>query len=242
MEFRANFFAKILGNTMWIVFFILVLLVVYSNTDSIAGWNRGDSLVLAATVFLMNALHSALFFSVQEIPMHVRMGTLDYIVTKPIDTQFWVSTRRFNFDQIGTMFAGMVMVVVGVAQTHVVPSPLQWLTYVVSVATSLVIFYSFNVSLMTTGVWLVRVENLWVLTESLSTVARFPTDIFPAMLQRVFTFYVPLALIATVPSRQLVIGLNLPMAGLSVLWAAIALFLSRTFWRYAMTQYTSASS
>src|SRR5689334_22492001 len=85
LEFRANFFAKIFQNAIWIVFFFLLLKVIYGRTDSIAGWGEGDSLVLAATIFIMTSIGTAIFTSITEIPQHVRQGTLDFIVTKPID-------------------------------------------------------------------------------------------------------------------------------------------------------------
>ena len=115
LELRANFFAKILQNATWIVFFVLILLVVYRNTDSVAGWSRGDSFVLAATIFIMTSIGTAFFMSIMEIPQHFHQGTLDFIVTKPIDSQFWISTRRFNFDKIGTFLAGIAMLVVGLS-------------------------------------------------------------------------------------------------------------------------------
>jgi ABC-2 type transport system permease protein len=242
LEFRVNFFAKVIQNIMWIFFFLMILLVVYGNTDSVAGWSRGESFVLAATIFLMSAFSSALFFSLQEIPQQVRMGTLDFVVTKPLDSQFWVSVRKFNFDQIGTLIAGLVMVGIGVTQAGVSPSLTQWLAYSVLVFASLVLYYSFNLALMTTAIWLVRVDNLWVLGESATQVARFPLDIYGASLQRFLTFVVPLGFLATVPARMLVLAVDWPMTLVGVLWAAAAFLLSRRFWRYAMRHYSSASS
>ncbi len=242
LEFRANFFAKVLQNVMWIAFFLMILLVIYRNTNSVAGWSRGDAFVLAATGFLMNSVMMALFMSLQEIPEHVRKGTLDFIITKPIDTQFWISTRKFNFDQIGTLIAGISMVGIGVSVAGVHPSSLSWLCYLVLVVCSILIFYSFNLILMTTGIWLVRVDNLWVLGESVQQVARFPIDIYPGGIQRMFTFAVPLAFIATIPARQLVFGADPWMVGLGVVWACAFLLISRVFWRFALRHYTSASS
>jgi ABC-2 type transport system permease protein len=242
LEFRANFFAKILQNALWIFFFLAILFVVYRNTDSIAGWSRGDALILAATVFLMNAVANAFFFSLAEIPNQVRMGTLDFVVTKPIDSQFWVSTRKFNFDQIGTLVAGVVMIAAGVVTAKLHPDPLQWIGYLTLVGSSLALFYAFNLALMTTGIWLVRVDNLWVLSESITQIARYPLDIYGSGLQRLLTFAIPLGLLSTVPARQLVRGFNLGMVGLGLVWAVAALLLSRAFWRYAMRHYSSASS
>lgn len=242
LEFRANFFAKVAQNLVWTVFFVMILLVIYRNTNTVAGWNRGAAFILAATCFLMNALISALFLSLQEIPQQVRQGTLDFVITRPVDTQFWVSTRKFNFDQVGTLIAGAVMIGYGITADHLHPSLAQWAAYVVLVLASLGIFYSFYLVLMTTGIWLVRVDNLWVLGDSVMQVARYPVDIYNSGLQRLFTFVVPLAFVATIPARQLVFSLNLEMVGIGALWAVLSLLVSRWFWNFALSHYGSASS
>jgi ABC-2 type transport system permease protein len=242
LEFRANFFAKVLQNAIWIFFFLMILFVIYRNTDNVAGWRRGDALVLAATVFLMNSVFTAFFFSLNEIPQHVRQGTLDFIITKPVDTQFWISIRKFEFGQIGTFLAGVVMVIIGVTSSGLHPGPLAWLGYVSLAVSSLVIFYSFNLMLMTSGIWLVRVDNLWVMGETLTQIARFPIDIYSAGLQRIFVYFVPLAFIATIPASELKDGFNGPMVALGAVWALAFFVAARAFWRFALTHYTSASS
>jgi ABC-2 type transport system permease protein len=242
LEFRANFFAKVAQNLVWTVFFVMILLVIYRNTNTVAGWSRGDAFILAATCFLMNALVGALFLSLQEIPEQVRRGTLDFVITRPIDTQFWVSTRKFNFDQVGSLFAGGVMVGYGIVSDKIHPDIQQWAAYSLLLFASLAIFYSFYLVLMTTGIWLVRVDNLWVLGDSVMQVARYPIDIYNFGLQRAFTFIVPLAFVATIPARQLVRHFDLTMVGLGLVWAAASVVISRLFWNFALTKYGSASS
>ncbi len=242
LEFRANFVAKVFQNVIWIFFFILILLVIYRNTDSVAGWNRGDAFVLAATCFFMNAVFQALFLSLNEIPEQVRKGTLDFVITKPIDTQFWVSTRKFNFDQVGTLFAGIVMIGYGSYIAHIHAGALQWLAYVSLIASSTVIFYGFNLMLMTTGIWLVRVDNLWVLGDTVMQIARYPLDIYGSGLRSMFTFIVPLAFLATMPARQLKDHFDPLMLALGISWALAFFVLSRWFWNYALIHYGSASS
>lgn len=223
-------------------FFLLILLVIYGKTSHIAGWGRGDALVLAATVFVMNSFVGAFCFSITEIPQQVRMGSLDFIVTKPVDSQFWVSFRRFNFDQMGSLFAGVAMILVGAHLAGVAPSPAQWIAYGLLVLSSTALFYSFNLAMMTTGIWLVRVDNLFVLGESITQIVRYPLEIYPSGLQRLLTFVIPLGFLATVPARQLVRGLDVSMVGIGLVWALVALYVSRRFWQYAMKNYSSASS
>jgi ABC-2 type transport system permease protein len=242
LEFRANFAAKIAQSLIWIFFFLAALLVIYGKTDSIAGWNKGDAFILAATVFVMNAVATAFFSSLTEIPAQVRLGTLDFVVTKPIDSQFWISTRKFNFDQIGTLVAGLAMIIIGVGLSHHAVDFLQALAYSILVIASLALYYSFQLALMTTGVWLVRVDNLWVLGESIMQVARYPLDIYNTGLQRFLTFVVPIGFLATVPASQLVKGFDPILLGVGIAWAIGSLYLSRRFWHLAMRHYGSASS
>ena len=242
LEFRANFLAKVGQNVVWIFFFILILLVIYRNTDSVAGWSRGDAFVLAATCFFMNAVFQALFLSLNEIPEQVRRGTLDFVLTKPIDTQFWVSTRKFNFDQIGTIFAGLVMIVYGSVIAHIHPNAAQWAAYFLLIVAATVIFYCFNLILMTTGIWLVRVDNLWVLGDTVMQIARYPLDIYSTGLRAMLTFVVPLAFLATIPARQLKDHFDPLMLALGVAWALAFFVISRWFWNFALRHYGSASS
>lgn len=242
LGFRANFIAKVFQNAMWIGFFVLILLVIYSNTDSVAGWSRSESFVLVATVFLMSAFSQAFFFSLNDIPQQVRQGTLDFVVTKPIDSQFWISSRRFNFDQVGTLLCGVVLVAFGTIGAQAHPDVWQWLAYILLVLASVAIYYAFNLAMMTTGIWLVRVDNLWVLSESVIHISRFPIDIYGPALQRMFIYAVPLAFLSTIPSRQLVHAFDGKMLALGLLWAAVGLLLTRLFWRFALRHYTSASS
>lgn len=242
LEYRANFIAKILQNLTWVVFFLLILLVIFGNAKTVGGWNRDESFVLSATIFLMNSICSAFFFSLVEIPQHVRQGTLDFIITKPIDSQFWISTRKFNFNEIGSMLASVGLLAVAVPALKSTPSALQWLAYFVGIACSVGLFYSFNLTLMTLGIWLVRVDNLWVLGESINGIARYPMEIYGVGAQRVLTYFLPLAFLAYVPAEQLVRGFNPSTMGIGIAWTTAALVGSRMFWRYALKSYSSASS
>ena len=242
LEFRANFIAKIFQNMVWVAWFLLVLMVVYRNTDQVAGWGRGEGFVLGSTTFLISALYGLFFRSMMEIPEMIRKGTLDFVLTKPVDSQFWASTRRFNFDQIGSFIAGTLMLVYGLGEFGQSVGALQWLGYLVLVFCAIAIFYSMNLVFMATSVWFVRVDNLWVLSETTLDIARFPVDIFNAAIQRALVYYVPLAFLATMPARQLVRGFDPTMLGLGVFWALLALIVARSFWLFALRSYNSASS
>jgi ABC-2 type transport system permease protein len=243
LEFRANFFAKIIQSAIWMIFFVLIIAVIYRNTDSVAGWSEGQSYVLVATVFFMDAFVSAIFSgNLQELPEKVRKGMLDFDIVKPMDTQALVSIRKFNFDQIGTLIVGIGMIFVGLRMDGSVPTGVNVLSYAVFVFAAIAIFYSFELMLMTLGIWLVRVDNLWVLGETVFSVARFPTDIYSLPVRKFLTYGLPLALIATEPTRVLLGSRPTWFSLYGVCWALIFLLISRIFFKFALSRYTSASS
>lgn len=241
MEFKANFFAKVGQNVVWLGFFVLTLFVVYGRTNSVAGWGKGDAIVLAATTYFLGSIAAGFFFSLTEIPQQVRMGTLDFVLTRPIDSQFWVSLRRVAPEQFGSALIGLGMVVVGLRVGDVHPGLDQWFGWGVLVVCAVLVFYSMNLALMTTGIWFVRVDNLWVLSETVQQVSRFPLDIYGPRLAQVLTFAIPLGLLGTVPSRQLVQGFDATTLVAGIAWALVALIASRLFWRRALRSYGSAS-
>ncbi|MBX3096056.1 MAG: ABC-2 family transporter protein [Fimbriimonadaceae bacterium] len=242
LEFRANFFAKVIENIIWTVFFALLVTVIYANKPEIVGWNRGEAFVLASTVFLLMALTDAFFSSLKEIPEHVRRGTLDFIMTRPIDSQFWVSVRRFNFNQVGATLAGIIMLIYGVLNGGLSPALIDWLAYLLCTVNGLFIYYGIEMTMMTLGIYFVRVDNLWVLGDTMMTVARYPVNIYSLAAQRFLLYVFPLAVIGTIPARQLIHGATISDLALSCAWAVGLLLFSRWFWFHALRSYTSASS
>jgi ABC-2 type transport system permease protein len=242
MMFKADFFAKLLQVASWLTFVAFFVFVLYRNTDSVAGWERGPAFVLAGTAFLVSAVCYFLFPSLIELPEQFRRGTLDFVLTKPVDSQFWVSARRIELSDIGSCAGSAGMVAFGLSNAAVRPTAAEWLAYATCVVAGVAILYSLRLALMTLGVWFVRVDNIWVLEESAMQVARNPVDIFSKPVRVFLTVVVPLALFATVPARQLVGPAHPGDVGLAAAWAVAALFLSRRFWVTAMRSYASASS
>ena len=63
----------------------------------------------------------------------------------------------------------------------------------------LMVLYAIQLTVMTLAFWLVRIDNLSALTDTLVGVARYPPNIFGKTLGFVFTFILPFAFIAYVP-------------------------------------------
>jgi ABC-2 type transport system permease protein len=94
----------------------------------------------------------------------------------------------------------------------------------------------------TTAFYFVKVDNISELWFAFFQAASFPISAFPTWAKFLLTFIVPIAFITTVPASAAIGKVSLELATSSLLVAALLFAISQWFWRYAIANYTSASS
>ncbi len=105
-----------------------------------------------------------------------------------------------------------------------------------------IIVYSFWLILATTAFWLVRVENILVIFQSVYEAGRWPVSIYPGWLRFALTFLVPVAFAITVPAQALAGRLTLAVLGGAWAFAVVLFAAARLFWRIGVRHYSGASS
>jgi len=243
LEFRANFWGKVITNLSWLFLSILFLKILYANTHSVAGWSEGHMFLLLGTFMFSRALTDILFTqNLSKIPEMVRTGTMDFVLTKPVPSLFYVSTLYLSLDEIGSLFGAVAVLAYGCLLTRTHPSPAQFVAWAVLTLCGLLILYAFQLVLMTLSFWLVRIDNLSALVDTVVFAARYPPDIFSASLKMFVTYFLPLAFVAYIPALALKAGASAYWLGTGVVITTLFVSAASFFWRYATQAYTSASS
>lgn len=242
LEYRANFTFSVLSSAMNLGASVFTVRLFFSHDTSLGGWSWPSALVvLGAFTVLSGISQTMLQPNLNRLVEHVREGTLDFVLLKPVDAQFWVSTRRCSPWGVPDLLLGCALIVYG--SLAVEPSGFAWLALVVSLACSSLILYSLWFLMATTTVWFVQIYNVTEVLRGLLDAGRFPIDAFPAGAYRfVFTFVIPVAFMTSVPAR-VVLGeaVSVHLAGALALGAGL-FGASRAFFRFALRYYTSASS
>jgi ABC-2 type transport system permease protein len=96
--------------------------------------------------------------------------------------------------------------------------------------------------LMSLAFWMTRAQGFMFAYYNVFQIARLPREAFHGVTRIAFTWVVPLLLIANVPARTLLYGLNgLDLAGMAGA-TAVLLTLSRVVFQAGLRRYGSASS
>jgi ABC-2 type transport system permease protein len=243
LEYRANFIVNAFLSLISASWSVAGVAIFFLHTDEIRGW-RFHELMIVLGLFLtfLGVIEMLLVPNVQDLMEHIRLGTLDFILTKPINSQFHASLRRINIWRMVDVLLGLGVVSYGIAQLPVWPAPTQFFLFLVLCLCGIIILYCLVMLLATSAFWFVQLENVMELLYTFFEAGRFPITIFPAWVRILLTFVVPVAFITTVPASVLLGRLNGTFA-LYSLGVTAALFMACVlFWSYAVRHYSSASS
>src|SRR4029078_8282830 len=105
---------------------LVPLLVIFGVRRSVAGWSFPESLLVVAWFTLLHAvLEGAVSPSLTAVVEHVRHGTLDFVLLKPADAQFLVSTAKFEPWRLVDVAGAVMIFVYAFRQLGRWPSPLD---------------------------------------------------------------------------------------------------------------------
>lgn len=241
MEYRANFLIATLSSMGSLAGSLFGIFLFYRAGYDFRGWSWDESLlVLAAFTLLQSFAGTVLSPNLNRIVNHVQQGTLDFVLLKPINSQFWLSFRTVSPWGLPDLLFGLFILFYAGNRLG-----LGWTNYLSAIAPlglGFVMLYSLWFMLGATSIWFVKIYNVTEVLRSLLEAGRFPLSAYPAIYRVFFTFIIPVAFLTTVPAEAALGRSHLSwLLGAGVL--AIALLLvSRSFWRFALRFYTSASS
>jgi ABC-2 type transport system permease protein len=243
LQYRTNLVIQLIQSAVGLVTALLGLGIVFSKTDSLGGWRPAELLAIVGVYTLVSGLTQLVVRpSLQRFMEDVRLGTLDFTLTKPVDAQALVSMRQIEVWKLIDVVIGFVVLGVAITQLGASISAAESLVFAIALLAGVVIIYSFLLILATCAFWWVRLDNILNIFQSMYEAGRWPIGIYPPWLRYVLTFLVPVGFAITVPTEGLVGRLTSPTL-LGAIALAIALpLIARVFWKIGVRHYSGASA
>jgi ABC-2 type transport system permease protein len=241
LQYRADFVLDAVTSTFWTGAAILPLIIVFQSRAAIAGWSFGEALMVTGWfTFLEGILEGAINPSLADVVDHVRKGTLDFVLLKPADAQFLVSTTRLQPWRATSMLTAVGIFAWAFHRLGRAPSPGALGVASLAMFAAVAVLYALKTLAVSAAFYFVRVDNLTHLFDSVFDAARWPANVFRGVVKLVFTFVIPLALMTTYPAQALLGALPTTTLLAALGGAVAALALSRAVWNRAIAHYTSA--
>jgi ABC-2 type transport system permease protein len=241
LEYRLNFLIAALTSLFSLTGSLFSLFLFYRTGYTFEDWSWEEALIVLGMFTLLQGF-AATFLApnLNQIVRQVQEGTLDFVLLKPISSQFWLSTRTVSPWGLPDLIFGAVLI--GYAGGRLGLNASNYLLGVPPILLGFLSLYSLWFMLGATSIWFVKIYNVTEVLRGLLEAGRFPMVAYPVAYRFFFTFVIPVAFLTTIPAEALLnqseVEWVLGAAGLAI----ALLFASRQFWRFALRFYTSASS
>lgn len=243
LQYRWDFLIDGIISTFWMITAIVPLFVAYADRPTVAGWSFGEALVVVGWfIVLQGVLEGGINPSLQAVIEHIRKGTLDFVLLKPADAQFLVSTAKFLPWRSINMVAGAGLITWAFWHLGRTPTLGGVLSSLLLLVVASVLLYSLWILTVSAAFYVVKMDNLTYFFSSVFDAARWPASVFRGVFAFVFTFVIPLAVMTTFPAEALLGRLELRSLLGAIGGAALFALLSRRVWLHSIGRYTSASS
>lgn len=241
LEYRLNFLIAALTSITGLVGSIFGLFLFYQTDYTFQNWSWEEALIVLGMFTLLQGFSiTFLAPNLSKIVRHVQDGTLDFVLLKPINSQFWLSTRVVSPWGLPDVLFGLL--IIGYAGSQLNLGVFNYLAGIPPLLCGVLSLYSLWFMLGATSIWFVKIYNVTEVLRGLLEAGRYPIIAYPAAYRVFFTFVVPVTFLTTVPAQALLNRLESSWFLLSIALSFGLLWMSKQIWRFALRFYTSASS
>jgi ABC-2 type transport system permease protein len=246
MAYRASFVLMVVIGSAITATDVAVILVIFANTTSLAGFSRDEVLLLYGTAGLAFSLCDLFVSNLDRISQHIKAGTLDAMLIRPVSPWIQMAADRFMPTRAGRVIQAAVVLGYALAVLDLDPGRL-WMVPVM-IASGTVIFAS---------LWTLAGAAQFVLTDAPEVtnaftygsgqLTQYPLGVYGRDLVRGVTYVLPLAFVNWQPGLY-VLGRDDPFGTPAFMRflgpvAAVALaLLAALAWRRGIRHYRSTGS
>jgi ABC-2 type transport system permease protein len=165
-------------------------------------------------------------------------GHFDLTLTKPISPLFSAMTDKTDLLDIP-----LLLFIIYFLLEEIKGYPLiNIVTFLLIGIIGFLIIAAIHILVACLGILTTEVDHVIWIYRDLSTMVRFPVDIYESSIRFFLTYVIPVGIIFTFPAKALMGLLSWQGICYSFLAVSVSLFLSLKLWQWSLKKYSSASS
>jgi len=244
MAYRPHFFTMIAGKVIRMCLLFFFFQAIFLKVDRIGQWTYDHVLLLFATFHIVDYVMSVTFQRNLAffLPRRIQMGELDDRMILPVNLLFLSSFEQLDLQDFFSFIPSLGFLGYVLYRLELSFSWMQAVTYILLVLNALVFLFSITLIIATISFWTTQSYGLARIFDNLLKIGRYPLDIFEGFWRVLFIYFLPLVLIAQVPSQALLKSLSSWFALFAFSVTGVLLIFALSFWRIGLRNYLSAST
>jgi ABC-2 type transport system permease protein len=243
LQYRANFLIQLLESVVLTGTGLIALSLIFDHTTDLDGWTRSQLLiVLGVYTVVGGVIQFVIQPNMSRILSEIRLGTFDYVLTKPVDSQLLATLREFHLWRLTDVVIGIAVTIWGVASLDEPVSIGDVAAFAFVITVGIVLVYCIWLVVTAGAFWFVRMDEVHDLFTGMYRAGQYPVTAYPTWLRLILTYLVPIGFAVTVPSESLTGRLTAERLAITVGFLLVALGVTRLVWRAGTRHYSGASS
>tara|TARA_Y100001970_G_scaffold289329_1_gene419347 strand:+ start:2288 stop:3082 length:795 start_codon:yes stop_codon:yes gene_type:complete len=244
MEFKMNFVLELFIDFIYYGSLFFFFQVIFQYQNSFGDFNQDAVIIFLILLYIVDSIY--VFFlggNVFEVNNKVRTGDLDFILTKPINPQFFISFRYVNsYALISIFILSLLLLQLSYNYHNEQFIIINYVVCLISVILGVSIFYSIEFIIACLAFWFRNFSYAGWLAGELIKYSRRPDSIYNKWFRNILFTALPMAMIVSVPARMLLFGPNVNLLLLQFFISISFLVISILIWNKGLVKYESASS
>lgn len=244
LSYRLNYFLKIFYGPAYLGVMLVLIEIAFTKAPQLGGLSKNEGILLYSVFSSLYAV-SILFFiqGFKHFLWHgLRLGELDFILIRPVSTQFLVAFTWPTFEQLPLITGEFLLFSRQLWLIRAQITPVSILFFCIMVILAMVILYLMISTYATLGFYVTKAAQIIEILDKSADFANYPTSIFPSSIQTIMFSLLPIAFCSYVPTLFLLNRGNLWLFLGAILLIVIFYSLNRWAWQQGLKQYSSASS
>lgn len=245
-SYRTSFALDVAGSVGVGVVEFSELYIIFHNVDALGGLDVTAAMLVFGLANVAWAVSDLALGNLAQLPQHVRTGTLDVLLLRPLPLLAQLVTGDIALRRLGRAAVGGVVLAVALVRLDIAWTPRDLVLLAVTPVAGAAVFGALFLTAGAVQFWLVDGgEFTHAFTYGSSYASSFSAALMPLPLRVFFSFVVPAAFVGYLPTVTLLrlpgpvglpgwLGWCLP--GVAVLSWLVALSL----WRRGLRRYTGA--
>lgn len=243
MEFRVDFFFRVIMDVVFYIVQFVFFKIIYLHTPILGGWDIDQMTVFIAAFIFVDAFHMTVFANnTWWFPISINRGDLDYYLTRPVSSFFFLGFKEFAANSLLNLIMATFLLVYALNIFPLSLEPGKVFVFVLFLINGAFLYFMTFLIFLMSVFWTQSPRGFADVFYSAEKVFQRPDGIFGGYFRRFFLFVLPFSIMASYPTRFLfekeTTDIILQIIGASSFIYLIVFLL----WKKGLKDYSSASS
>lgn len=242
LEYKINFISSVLCEIGYFIIKAMYPVICYQNNIHIGSLNPDKICIIVGTYTLLTGIYMLVYPAFISLPLKVRTGAVDLIITKPISSQFMLTMTEVDFGlALTNTVGGIGLISFGWQRSGIPLNFVNVLGYTFLVICASLLTYSLFLIPEILSFKLISVDGMNTFSAAIWDFNNMPMQLYGRGIRFFGLFIFPVFLISNWPGLFIMGELSAAWIAFGVVMTVFWFVVVRLMWKKAIRNYTSAN-